>query len=264
MKASQRELFCLKGILHSFTQSTGLKVNYSKSCLLPINIGNEEASQLAATFGCQVGSFPFTYLGLPMGTTKPRVEHYLPLMNTVERRITATATWLSMTGRLTLVNSCISSLPTYAMCTLQLPITVINIIDRARKDCLWRGNDINAKRKPLIAWKHVTTPKENGGLGVMNLFAQNQALLLKPLHKFLNRADIPSVNLIWHTHYPNSQIPHACSERGSFWWKDILRLADVFRGIASPKAGSGNTFLLWEDVWNGCLLRQEFPLLLIC
>jgi hypothetical protein len=123
MKASQRELFCLKGILHSFTQSTGLKVNYSKSCLLPINIGNEEASQLAATFGCQVGSFPFTYLGLPMGTTKPWVEHYLPLMNTVERRITATATWLSMTGRLTLVNSCISSLPTYAMCTLQLPIS---------------------------------------------------------------------------------------------------------------------------------------------
>jgi hypothetical protein len=201
------------------------------------------------------------YLGLPMGTTKPRVEHYLPLMNTVERRITATATWLSMIGRLTLVNSCLSSLPTYAMCTLQLPITVINIIDRARKDCLWRGNDINVKRKPLIAWKHVTTPKENGGLGVMSLFAQNQALLLKPLHKFLNRAGIPWVNLIWHTHYPNSQIPHACSERGSFWWKDILRLADVFRGIASPKAGSGNTFLLWEDVWNGCLLRQEFPLL---
>jgi hypothetical protein len=137
MKASQRELFCLKGILHSFTQSTGLNVNYSKSCLLPINIGNEEASQLAATFGCQVSSFLFTYLGLPMGTTKPQVKHYLPLMNTVERRrITATAAWLSMTGRLTLVNSCLSSLPTYAMCTLQLPITVINIIDRARKDCL--------------------------------------------------------------------------------------------------------------------------------
>jgi hypothetical protein len=27
MKASQRELFCLKGLLQSFTESTGLKVN---------------------------------------------------------------------------------------------------------------------------------------------------------------------------------------------------------------------------------------------
>jgi hypothetical protein len=24
---------------------------------------------------------PFTYLGLPMGTTKPKVEHFAPLMN---------------------------------------------------------------------------------------------------------------------------------------------------------------------------------------
>jgi hypothetical protein len=38
MKASQRELFCLKGILNSFTNTTGLKVNYSKSCILPINL----------------------------------------------------------------------------------------------------------------------------------------------------------------------------------------------------------------------------------
>jgi hypothetical protein len=259
MKASQRELFCLKGILQSFSQSTGLKVNYSKSCMLPINISEETTMQLAATFGCQVGSFPFTYLGLPMGTTKPRVEHYLPLMNTVERRITATATWLSMTGRLTLVDSCLSSLPTYAMCTLRLPITVIDTIDRARKDCLWRGNDVNAKRKPLIAWKKVTTPKENGGLGVINLIVQNQALLLKPLHKFVNKVDTPWVQLIWHTHYRNGQIPHASSERGSFWWKDILRLADHFRGIATPRAGDGTTFLLWKDIWNGHLLCQDFP-----
>ena len=109
MKASQRELFCLKGILHTFSQSTGLRINYNKSCLLPINVDTDKALLLASTFGCQVGTLPFTYLGLPMGTTKPRVDHYLPLMNSVERRITVTATWLSMTGRLTLVDACISS-----------------------------------------------------------------------------------------------------------------------------------------------------------
>jgi hypothetical protein len=26
---------------------------------------------LASAFGCQVGTMPFTYLGLPMGTTNP-------------------------------------------------------------------------------------------------------------------------------------------------------------------------------------------------
>jgi hypothetical protein len=33
---------------------------------------------LAHTLGCKIGSFPFMYLGLPMGTTKPLVEDYTP------------------------------------------------------------------------------------------------------------------------------------------------------------------------------------------
>lgn len=71
MKASQRDLFCLKGILHS-SASTGLKINFNKSCLMPINLEPKKTVQLAVVFGCQIGSFPFTYLGLSLGITKPR------------------------------------------------------------------------------------------------------------------------------------------------------------------------------------------------
>jgi len=121
------ELFTLKGLLESFSQSTGLRVNYKKSCLMPLNLSTEKAHQLAGFFGCKLESLPFTYLGLPMGTTKPRVEHFGFIMNKVERRLTATSNSLSHAGRLELVNSVLSSLPTYAyaMCTLQLPISVI-------------------------------------------------------------------------------------------------------------------------------------------
>jgi len=81
---------------------------------------------LAGVFGCKIQSLPFTYLGLPMGTTKPRVEHYAPLMNRTERRLTATSNFLTHAGRLQLVNSVLSSLPTYAMCSLQVPAAVWN------------------------------------------------------------------------------------------------------------------------------------------
>jgi hypothetical protein len=37
----------------------------------------------------------------------------------------------------------------------------------------------------------VCTTKEEGGLGVVNLEFQNQALLMKNLDKFFNRKDIP-------------------------------------------------------------------------
>ena len=70
------------------------------------------------------------------------------------------------------------------MCTLSLPKTVIEIIDKFRKNCLWRGCDINAKGYNLAAWEMVTVRKDKGGLGIKDLYLQNDALLLKHLHKF--------------------------------------------------------------------------------
>jgi hypothetical protein len=69
MKTSQRELLCLKGLLETFDQYTGLRINYAKSCLVPLNMSEEKAELLAGVFGCKIQGMPFTYLGLPMGTT---------------------------------------------------------------------------------------------------------------------------------------------------------------------------------------------------
>jgi hypothetical protein len=141
----------LKGILHSFSTSTGLKINFNKSCLLPINLDASKTAQFTAVFGCQIGSFPFTYLDLPMGILKPRIKDYLPLINKIERRLNSTSFWLSMVGRLTLVNSTFSVMPIFVLCTLKLPATVIGAIDRVRRDCLWRGCNENAHHNPLIS-----------------------------------------------------------------------------------------------------------------
>jgi hypothetical protein len=260
LKASHEELRYLKDLLQSFSDSTGLKINYSKSSMVPLNLSEEHANQLAQTFGCNLASFPFTYLGLPLGTTKPRVEDYMPLMNNVERRLSSVSAMLTHAGRLQLVNSVLSSLPTYMMCTLYLPTAVLEFIDRARKHCLWRGNsDLNARGKALVAWVKVTKPKNKGGLGVINLRAQNIALLIKHLDKFYNRKDIPWVNMIWYTHYANDQIPHDSTNRGSFWWKDLLKLCDYFRGITTCNIGNGTTILFWHDTWNNHCLQQKFP-----
>jgi hypothetical protein len=90
--------------------------------------------------------------------------------------------------------------------------------------------------------------------------SQNVALLLKHLDEFYNNMDIPWVNLIWNTHYSNGEVPHATKDRGSFWWKDLLK---VFRGIATCQVGDGTTVLFWSDVWNNHLLQQKIPRLFI-
>jgi hypothetical protein len=80
MQADARQLFCLKALLHSFAISTGLKVNFHKSCLIPINVPTEKVPLLTGVFGCVEGQLPFTYLGIPLGTTKPLVKDYAPLI----------------------------------------------------------------------------------------------------------------------------------------------------------------------------------------
>jgi hypothetical protein len=151
-------------------------------------------NHLATEFGCSIGSMPFTYLGLPMGTTKPKIEDFSPIMCRIERKLTSCSSLLSYSGRLQLVNSVITPSVLYPMCSLKLHKGVIDQVDRARKQCLWRGNDLQNKGGNLAAWPLVSLPKNKGGLGVINLRIQNNALLLKFLDKFYNKRDIPWVS----------------------------------------------------------------------
>ena len=120
MQASAVQLHALKGLLQSFGTSTGLRVNYSKSMIVPINISDEKLDHLARTFSCQKGNLPFTYLGLPLGLQKPRVIDFSPLVSKCERRLVAASSFLNQAGRLQLTNSVITALPTFVMCTFKI------------------------------------------------------------------------------------------------------------------------------------------------
>lgn len=80
MEACPNQLLVLKEILKSFASSTSLKVNYNKSMMVPLNVTDERLDVLTTLFGCQKGSLPFTYLGLPLATTKLKIEDVLPLI----------------------------------------------------------------------------------------------------------------------------------------------------------------------------------------
>jgi hypothetical protein len=103
------------------------------------------------------------------------------------------------------------------MCWVQAPVAVHEYVDRARRHCMWRNSESNAKSKPMVGWNKCTRPKRKGGLGIINLRNQNMALLLEFLDKFYNKRDIPWVNLIWNSYYANGEIPHASNYKGSFW-----------------------------------------------
>jgi hypothetical protein len=122
----------------------------------------------------------------------------------------------------------------FFMSAFQLHKTVIKQVDKYRKHCLWRGADIIDKRPPKAAWEMVSLPKSEGGLGVLRLQTQNEALLLKNL-------------------------PLADRKKGSFWWQDILKLLDSYKGLASVTVLDGASCLLWDDLWLHKVPRHHYP-----
>jgi hypothetical protein len=81
MPADMDQMMALKEVLNKFSKSTGLKINFGKSMMVPINVPDDLMGQLATKVGCQIGTMSFTFLGLPLGTTRPTPSQILCLLS---------------------------------------------------------------------------------------------------------------------------------------------------------------------------------------
>ena len=143
----------VKNILTDYATCIGLKINIHKSTLMPMNCDVATAQHVAQIFGCMVGKLPFTYLGMPMGTTKSSVQDLMPLVCGVQRRLSSTLSMISYGGKFSLLNSVITSLIIFALCTLKLPQKIIDLLDKIRRQCLWtKKTDDGDKFNSLASW----------------------------------------------------------------------------------------------------------------
>jgi hypothetical protein len=76
--------------------------------------------------------------------------------------------------------------------------------------------------------------------------------------KFFSREDIPWVALIWESYYESRSLP-STTKNGSFWWRDILKLLDKFKGMAMVNINNAKTCFLWSDIWNGNVPMISYP-----
>lgn len=140
VKPEIQQLQVLQIILMVFKQVSGLSVNLTKSELL-VTMGTQAShQQLARVLECKLATLPFIYLGLPLSNKKLSKCAYLPLIQRMNKRLSGwEAKHLSIASRIVLINSMLSSLPTYFMSCLKLPEWVIKDIDKIRRSFLWHG-----------------------------------------------------------------------------------------------------------------------------
>nr|KYP62679.1 hypothetical protein KK1_017224 [Cajanus cajan] len=106
--------WAIKAILQLFELVVGLKVNFFKSQLLGVNVDQVWLQSLDQFLNCKVGSFPCSYLGLPLGANLARLTTWQPVVRKVEKKLSKwKSKLLSFGGRLVLLKSVLHSISIY-------------------------------------------------------------------------------------------------------------------------------------------------------
>jgi hypothetical protein len=265
--ANVDQLVYVRMVLTCFEAVTGLRVNMAKSEMVPVG-EVQNIAELADSLCCHIGGLPLSYLGMPLGASYKAVAVWNPILEKLERRLSGwQKLYLSKGGRLTLLKSTLSSLPTYFLSLFTIPISVVRRIEKLQRDFLW-GDMGDEVKHHLVGWDKVCTPKEVGGLGVRSLILTNKALLGKWLWRFGMEGDHLWRRVLmakfgsdlggWRTKPIRG--PHGCG-----LWKGIMSgWEDYFQHVEFV-VGQGTRVSFWKDKWCGdTSLMVLFPTLFTC
>uniref|UniRef100_A0A2N9FMM0 Reverse transcriptase domain-containing protein n=1 Tax=Fagus sylvatica TaxID=28930 RepID=A0A2N9FMM0_FAGSY len=206
-------------------------------------------------------------LGLPLGATFKETAIWNPVLERVEKRL---ASWkrlyLSKGGKITLIKSTLTSIPTYFLSLFPIPARVANRLEKLQRDFLWCGMEEKPKFH-LVNWSQICAPLQVGGLAVRNLSSFNKALLGKWLWRYgLEREAL--WRLVVDAKY-GSLWGGWCSKSGKgpygvSVWKFIRKGWNSFQSHCSFLVGDGQRVRFWEDWWCGDMaLKDAFPELFV-
>ena len=148
-EASLGNVRAIKSILRIFELASGLKINFAKSGFGAFGMSERWKSDAANWLNCSLLSFPFVYLGIPIGANPRRVQMWDPIIKKCER---ALSKWkqrhLSFGGRVTLIQSVLNSILIYFSSFFRIPKKVEDKLVSLQRKFLWGGGP----NKNKIAW----------------------------------------------------------------------------------------------------------------
>jgi hypothetical protein len=208
-------------------------------------------------------SLPMKYLGLPLGAKFKAKEVWNEVLEKMERRLAGwKRLYLSKGGRLTLIKSTLSNIPTYFLSLFPIPVSVARRIEKLQRDFLWGGIGEEFKFH-LVNWDSVCASFQCGGLAVRNIRLFNKALLGKRLWRFGAEREAlwrRVIELKYGSDVGGWCTPDVRMSYGVSLWKSIWHGWDDFFRLVKFDVGNGSRIKFWHDVWCGeVALHELYP-----
>jgi hypothetical protein len=249
---------------------SGLKVNFFKSKLYGVNLEDNFLCAASTFLNCGVDAIPFRFLGILVGANPRRKNNWSPILDSMKQRLCAwNGRHLSIGGRVTLINSVLSSLPLYFFSFYKALVCVIKEMVSIQRNFLW-GGGMDSNKMCWVSWDRICQPKESGGLGIKNLENFNSSLLCKWKWRCLEDREAPWYELL-HFRYGSFAANFLLEDgkeglkNASIWWRDIWKLGSGAEGgwfgrNISSCLGDGNDITFWKEKWFGpSPLRDAYP-----
>ena len=211
--------------LKTFGQTSGLDINTSKSSIYYGGVGDSMKQAILSGTGFSEGTFPFRYLGVPLSPHRLLASQYSPLLHKLEMAIQVwVGKHLSYAGRLELIKSVLHGMVQFWVTIFPMPQAVIKQITCMCRNFLWTGN-VSRSKSALVAWKTICLPKNEGGLGVLDIQACNNSFLAKQLWSIHLKQDSIWLRWLHHFYLHTHSIWNAQSQKTSSpLWKSIITL----------------------------------------
>ncbi|WJX94410.1 hypothetical protein P8452_75829 [Trifolium repens] len=254
-------IWTIKSLLRGFELVSGLKINFVKSNLIGLNVETRFLEASASFLSCMSEEVPFKFLGIPVGANPRRQATWKPVVDAMTKRLNSwSSRLLSYGGRITLINSVLSSLPLYFFSFFKAPSCVIKQLVKLQRNFLW-GGGLGERRLCWVKWDQICLPKEQGGLGIKNLAIFNKSLLGKWKWRVLSDGDAVWSELL-HFRYGHlssnllAGVTLSNAVKSSLWWRDIIGLdrgstENTFMANLSCRAGDDKTIGFWKFKWIG-------------
>jgi hypothetical protein len=190
------------------------------------------------------------------------------MLNVVRKRLGSWGNkYVSLGGRIVLINAVLNAIPIFYLSYLRMPKKVWKELVKIQRGFLWAGLS-KTNKTCWVKWDVICRPKKEGGLGVRDLRLVNISLLAKWKWKLLSR-DVELWKEVVVARYGMDVVGKRrlgeldVTRTGSAWWRDLCLIdkdSGWFDGAIGKKVGNGNLTSFWNEHWIGDQsLRQKFP-----
>ena len=239
-KASQASCRAVNLVISRFCNISGQLLNFHKSFVkFSPNSPKTMQQQYKSILGVDARLSLGTYLDIPIDLEGSKVEHFTPLLDTITTRITQ---WnhssISQSAKVIIINSILIGALMHHLAVFKIPSTIMNKLESILAVFFWKDNQgkgIHWKKRELIQ-----QPRAQGGLGIRNIGALNQALLMKKAWHVKQHLQLLISKIYQRSNMPGfSSIQHI---RQSSWGRNgIVKAIEMLGHHSCWKIGNGST-----------------------